>query len=94
MLENQLEHKQVPKRGMEPDVRKVSVPCWHAIPVAVPHDNHLVKVKLGIKVMKLAENLISWEVTAGQGSECRLTFLKGGFILLNKIPVSTIKLPE
>ena len=38
-----------------------------------------VKVKLGIKVMKLMESLISWEVTVtGQGSECRLTFVRGG----------------
>ena len=45
------------------------------------------KVKVGIKVMKLVKSLIGWEVTVGQGLECHLT-------LLNKIPVSTIKLPE
>ena len=32
-----------------------------------------VKVKLGIKVMKLVESLIGREVTVGQGSECHLT---------------------
>ena len=36
-----------------------------------------VKVKLGIKVMKLVESLIGREVTVGQGSECHLTFVRG-----------------
>ena len=36
-----------------------------------------VKVKLGIKVMKLVERLIGREVTVGQGSECHLTFVRG-----------------
>ena len=36
-----------------------------------------VKVKLGIKVMKLVESLIGWEGTVGQGSECHLTFVRG-----------------
>ena len=36
-----------------------------------------VKVKLGIKVMKLVEILIGWEVNVGQGSECHLTFVRG-----------------
>ena len=36
-----------------------------------------VKVKLGIKVMKLVESLIGWEVTDGKGSECHLTFVRG-----------------
>ena len=36
-----------------------------------------VKVKVGIKVMKLVESLIGWEVTVGQGSECHLTFVRG-----------------
>ena len=36
-----------------------------------------VKVKLGIKVMKLVESLIVWEITVGQGSECHLTFVRG-----------------
>ena len=35
------------------------------------------KVKLGIKVVKLVESLIGWEVIVGQGSECLLTFLRG-----------------
>ena len=36
-----------------------------------------VKVKVGIKVMKLVESLIGWVVTVGQGSECHLTFVRG-----------------
>ena len=36
-----------------------------------------VKVKFGIKVMKLVESLIGREVTVGQGSECHLTFVRG-----------------
>ena len=36
-----------------------------------------VKVKVGIKVMKLVESLIGWEVTVCQGSECHLTFVRG-----------------
>ena len=36
-----------------------------------------VKVKLGIKVMKLVESLIGRKVTVGQGSECHLTFVRG-----------------
>ena len=35
------------------------------------------KVKLGIKVMKLVESLMGWEITVGQGSECHLTFMRG-----------------
>ena len=35
-----------------------------------------VKVKVGIKVMKLVESLIGWVVTFGQGSECHLTFVR------------------
>ena len=36
-----------------------------------------VKVKLGIKVMKLVESLIGWEVTVGQRIESHLTFVRG-----------------
>ena len=36
------------------------------------------KVKLGIKVMKLVESLIGWEVTVTcQVSECNSTFVRG-----------------
>ena len=54
---------------------RVSVPCWHVTSVA--NASLSVKVKLGIKVMKLVESLIGWEVTVGQGSECHLTFVRG-----------------
>ena len=56
---------------------KVSVPCWHATPVANAPWKPLMKVKLGIKVMKLVESLIGWEVTVDQGPECHLTFVRG-----------------
>ena len=36
-----------------------------------------VKVNLGIKVMKLVESLIGWEVAVGQWLECHLTFVRG-----------------
>ena len=36
-----------------------------------------VKVKVAIRVMKLVESLIGWEVTVGQGSECHLTSVTG-----------------
>ena len=38
---------------------------------------NLVKVKVGIKVMKLVESLIGWVDTVGQGSECHLPFVRG-----------------
>ena len=48
-------------------------------PLQMLHGNHSlsVKVKLGIKVMNLVESLIGLEVTVGQGSECRSTFVRG-----------------
>ena len=59
---------------------RVSGPCWHARPVAKAPwkqtTNNSVKVKFGIKLIKLVENLIGWEVTIGQGSECHLTFVR------------------
>ena len=58
---------------------RVSVPCWLATPVGCSMEttHNSVKVKLGIKVMKLVESLIGREVTVGQGSECHLTFVRG-----------------
>ena len=44
-----------------------------------------VKVKLGIKVMKLVESLIGREVTVGQGSECHLTFVRMSFNIRHEI---------
>ena len=66
-----------------------------------------VKVKLSIRVMKLVESLIGFEVSVtGQGSKCHLTLVRGkiekvprgiqegDFILLDQISAATIKLPE
>ena len=39
--------------------------------------HHNSVVKLGIKVIKLVESPIGWEVTVGQGSECHSTFSRG-----------------
>ena len=76
----QLEHLQVPKWGTEPGVRKGkrSLLASHTrCKCSMETTHNSVKVKLGIKVMKLVESLIGREVTVGQGSECHLTFVRG-----------------
>ena len=76
----QLEHKQIQKRGTEPGVLKSKpslLACHTRCKCSIETTNNSVKVKCGIKVMKLVESLIGWEVTVGQGSECHLTFAKG-----------------
>ena len=67
---------------------RVSVPCWHAKPVANDPWKPLIigEVKLGIKVMKLVESLIGWEVTVGQGSECHSTFVRGILHIAEQYP--------
>ena len=61
----------------------VSVHVRMPHPLQMLHRNHSefrnsVKVKLGIKVMKLEESLIGWEITViDQGSECHLIFVRG-----------------
>ena len=69
-----------PKKGREPGVRKGkhSLLASHTrckYPMETNHNS--VKVKLGIKVKKLVERLIGWEVTVRQGSRCHLTFVRG-----------------
>ena len=69
-----------PKLGTEPGVRKGkrSLLASHTRCICSMETTHnSVKVKLGIKVMKLVESLIGREVTVGQGSECHLTFVRG-----------------
>ena len=62
----QLEPCKSPNGGRNHVSGRVSVPCWHAIPVAntswkiITHNSG--KVKFGIKVMKLVESLIGLEV--------------------------------
>ena len=77
----QLEHWQVPKWGTVPGVRKGkrSLLASHTrCKCSMETTHNSVKVKLGIKVMKLVvESLIGREVTVGQGSECHLTFVRG-----------------
>ena len=70
----------IPKRGTEPGVRKGkhSLLASHTrCKCSMETTHNSVKVTLGIKVMKLVESLIGWEVTVGQGSECHLTFVRG-----------------
>ena len=76
----QLEHRKVPKMGTEPGVRKGkrSLLASHTrCKCSMETIHNSMKVKLGIKVMKLVESLIGWEVTVGQGLECHLTFVRG-----------------
>ena len=66
--------------GTEPGVRKGkrSLLASHTrCKCSMETTHNSVKVKLGIKVMKLVESLIGREVTVGQGSECHLTFVRG-----------------
>ena len=48
--------------------------------------HNTVKVKLGIKVIKLVESLIGWEVTVGQGSEYHLTLVRGRLHIAEQDP--------
>ena len=76
----QLEYKQIPKGGTEPVVRKGKhsmLACHNRRKCSMETTHNLVKVKLGIKVIKLMESLIGWEVNVGQGSEYHSTFLRG-----------------
>ena len=76
----QLEHKQVPKRGREPGVRKGNrslLACHTRCKYSMDTTRNSVKDKLGIMVMKLVESLLGWEVpVTGQGSEFHLTFVR------------------
>ena len=76
----QLEHKQVLKGGTEPGVRKSKrslLTCHTRCKCSMETTRNSVKVKLGIKVMKLAKSLIGWKViVTGKESECHLTFVR------------------
>ena len=97
-----MEHKQVPKMGIEPGVRKgkCSLPSVLArntrCKCFMGTTHNSVKVKLGIKAIKLMESLIGWEVTVGQGPECHLTFRRGILHIVEKDPRNhyKIKRPE
>ena len=69
-----------PKKVTEPGVRKGmrSLLAYHTRRKCSMETTHnSMKVKLGMKVIKLVESLIGWEVTVGQGSECHSTFARG-----------------
>ena len=59
----QLEHKQVSKRGTEPGVQKgkrTLIACHTRCKCSMETTHNSMKVKLGIKVIKLMESLIGW----------------------------------
>ena len=73
------EHLQIPY-GTGPGVRRSKrslLACHTRCKCSMETTRNSVKVKVGIKVMKLVESLIGWVVTVGQGSECHLTFVRG-----------------
>ena len=76
------EHKQIPKKGTKPGGWKGKhslLSCHARCKCSIQTTRNSVKVKPGNKVIKLVESLIGWEVTVtGQGSECHLTFVRGG----------------
>ena len=76
----ELEHKQFPKRGTEQGIRKGKrslLACQTRCKCSMETTHYSVKVKLGIKIMKLVQSLTGWGVTVGQGSEWHLTFVRG-----------------
>ena len=78
----QLENEQVPK-GTELGVPKGKRPlmaCHTRCQCSIETTSNSMKVKLGIKFMKLVKSLIDWKVTVtGRGSKCHSTFVKGRF---------------
>ena len=83
---------------MEPGVqkgRRSLLACQTHYKCSMETIRNSVKVIIGNKVIQLVESLIGWEVTVtDQWSECHLTFVEGDFILLHKVPIFIIKLPE
>ena len=72
----QLEHKQVPKCGTEPGVRKgkrALMACHTRCKRFMETTRNSVKVKFGIKVMKLMESLI------GRGCHCNWSRIRMSF---------------
>ena len=75
ILSQQLEHtsKRVPERGTDSGVWKGDrslLTCHTPCKCSIETTRTSVKVKLGIKVMKLVKSLIGWEVTVtSEGSE-------------------------
>ena len=66
--------------GAEPGVRKGKrclLACHTCCKCSMETTHYSLKVKVGIKVMKLVGSLIGWEVTGCQGSEYHLTFVRG-----------------
>ena len=97
-LNNCIVSKSQKAEGAEPGVREGKrslVACQTRYKWSTDTNRNMVKVKLGIRVMKLEDNLFGWEVTVtGQVSECHLTLVRGDSILLHKFSASIIKRPE
>ena len=75
----QLEHKQVPKRGRNQVSVRGKCPliaCHTRCKCSMETIHNSMKVNLGIKVIKLMDSLIGWQVTVGKGSDFNLTFVR------------------
>ena len=79
-LSQQFEHKQFPKSETDPGVwkgRRSLLACHTRCKCSMATTRNSMKVKRGIKFIKLVESLIGVKVTVtGQVSECHLTFVK------------------
>ena len=65
----QLEHQQIPKWGRNQVSGRVSVPCWHATPVAngsMETTHNRWRSSSVSRSWNLVESLIGWEVTVGK----------------------------
>ena len=92
----QLEHKQVKKGGRNQVSRRVSVPCLHATTVAnAPWKPVIIRWRSS----SVSKSCHWWKVLSVgklllvKGQNFILHSWDGDFILLDNIPVSTIKLP-
>ena len=69
-----------PKKGTEPCVLKGKcslLVCHTCYKCSMETTHNSVKVKRGMKVMKLVESLIGWDVIVLQGSEWQITLARG-----------------
>ena len=76
---------QAPTKGTEPGVRsgKCSLLACHTrCKCSMETTRNSVKVKVGIKVMKLVESLIGLVVTVGQGSQTKEGQKRNEFLLV------------
>ena len=97
ILSQQLEHIQVPKGGLNQVSGRVRVPCWHATPVANDPWKLLI---IWWRSSSVSRSWNWWKVwlvgmpLLVKAQKAIKHWWEGDFILLNKIPVLTIKFPE